>query len=155
MAKAKEEASKGALAIAQAKVEIAQAQVELAQHRLKCTLVSAPMGGTVLVKRAEIGTMIDPKSFQQPASLCDLADLRELEVGLFIQERDLAKVAVGQQCLVRLEAFPEKTYRGRVARILPVADRAKGAVGVRVRLPQGDERLRLELGAIVKLLAKE
>jgi RND family efflux transporter MFP subunit len=157
LAKAKEGAGKADLAIAQAKVEVAQARVALAQRRLECTVVRAPVNGTVLVKRAEVGTLIDPKAFNVPASLCDLADLRTMDVEVRVEERDLAKVAKGQPCLIRLVAFPKATYRGRVARLLPSADRALGAVGIRVRLevPAGDERLRPELGAVVQILAKE
>jgi multidrug resistance efflux pump len=144
-------------AIAQAKVEVAQARVALAQHRLECTVVRAPCDGTVLVKRAEVGTMVNPAGFQVPASLCDLEDSSGLEVDVWIGERDIARVAKDQPCLIRVEAFPQKIYRGRVARLLPVADRAKGAVGVRIRIemPPRDEALRPELGAIVTFLARE
>ena len=140
--------------IAQAKVEVAQARTAVAQYRLDGTVVRAPVAGTVLVKRAEIGTLINP---QGTASLCDMADLRTMEVEVWVQEKDLAKVAKGQSCLVRLEAFPLAPYRGHVARMLPIADRARAAVGIRVRLevPDADTRLRPELSAIVQFLAKE
>jgi RND family efflux transporter MFP subunit len=140
--------------IPQAKVEVAQARVALAQYRLDGTVVRAPVAGTILAKRAEIGTLINP---QGTASLCDMADLRTMEVEVWVQERDLAKVAKGQSCLVRLEAFPLAPYRGHVARMLPIADRARAAVGIRVRLevPDADTRLRPELSAIVQFLAKE
>jgi len=149
--------SKADLAIAQAKVEVAQAQVDLAQHRLECTVIRAPINGTVLAKRADVGSLIDPKAYQVPASLCDLADLRTVDVEIWVQERDLALVAKGQSCLVRLESFPGTTYRGRVARLVPNADRARGAVGLRVRVevPEADDHVRPELSAIVQIRAKK
>jgi RND family efflux transporter MFP subunit len=157
LAKAKEGTGKADLAIAQAKVEVAQAEVAIAQYQLEGTVVFAPCNGTVLAKRAQVGTLIDSKASQLPASLCDLADLRMMEVELWVSERDLAKVAKGQACLIRMEAFPQTIYRGRVARLLPVADRARGAVGIRVRVevPEGDKQLRPDLSAIVQILAKE
>jgi multidrug efflux pump subunit AcrA (membrane-fusion protein) len=104
-----------------------------------------------------VGSRIDPGAPQLAASLCDLADLRALEVELWVQERDLAKIARGQPCQVRLEAFPQTTYPGRVARLLPVADRSRGAVGVRVRLevPEKDELLRPEMAALVTITAPQ
>jgi HlyD family secretion protein len=157
LAKAREGDGKADLAIAQAKVAVAQAQVAIADQRLDGTVIRAPINGTVLAKRAEIGTLINPKGYQTPSSLCDLADLRTMDVEVWVSEKDLAKVAKGQPCLIRLEAFPREVYRGRVDRLLPVADRARGAVAIRVRLevPEGDERLRPELGAIVQIGAKE
>jgi multidrug resistance efflux pump len=157
LAKAKQDGGQVGLAVAQAKVGVAQALVATARQRLDCTVIRAPVGGTVLTKRAEVGTMLSPNAFPVAASLCDLADLKTMEVEVWLQERDLAKVAQGQPCQVRLEAFPDVTYRGCVARLLPVADRAKGAVGVRVRLdlPAGDDRPRPEMGALVAFLAKD
>jgi RND family efflux transporter MFP subunit len=156
LAKAKEGASTADLAIFQAKVKVAQAQVAIAQYRLDETVIRAPVSGTVLVKRAEVGTRIDPKAFQLCASLCDLADLQTLDVEIWAPERDLVKFYPKQPCVIRTDAFPEAVYKGHVVRLLPLADRAKGAVGVRVRVdvPAGDDRLRPELGAVVQFQGK-
>jgi RND family efflux transporter MFP subunit len=155
LAKAKEGTSTTDLAVAQAKVQVAQAQVALAQYRLECTVIRAPVSGTVLTKRAEVGTRIDPRGYQVPASLCDLADLRILDVEIWAPERDLAKFFKGQSCVIRVDAVPDAPYKGQVVRLLPMADRAKGAVCIRLRVdvPEGDHRLRPELGATVQFLA--
>ena len=157
-AKAKEGGNKSDIVIAQAKVEVAKAKVGIAEQRLDSCTVRAPVSGTVLVKRAEVGTLLDPKgSSQSIASVCDLADLQALDVELSVQERDLPLFEKGQKCLVRVPGYPRMAYKGHVARILPVADRAKGSVGVRVRLevPAGDDKLRSDLGVTVQLLRKE
>jgi multidrug resistance efflux pump len=156
LAKAKGGTNMADVGIAQAKVKVAQARVAIAQYRLDCTVIRSPVNGTVLVKRAEVGTRIDPNAYQVPASLCDLADLRVLDVEVWVQEVDLAKVFRGQSCLIQAPAIPDVTYKGHVVRLLPVADRAKGAVALRVRVdvPRGDDRLRPELGALVQFAAK-
>jgi HlyD family secretion protein len=61
---------------------------------------------------------------------------------------------------VRAEAFPDRPYQGFVSRIMPQADRAKGAVPVRVKIKIPPEEagvyLRPEMGAVVVFLkAKE
>jgi HlyD family secretion protein len=157
LAKANEGAGKAEVATAQAKVKVARARVGLAEHRLACAVVRAPVSGTVLLKRAEVGSRVDPKGFQAPASLCDLADLRTLDVEIRVPERDLRNVFLGQRCAIRVEAAPDASYRGRVVRILPVADRMTGTVATRVRvdLPEGDPRLRPELSAIVQFIGKK
>ncbi len=157
LAKAKEGFGKADVSIAEAKVELAQARLALAQNRLDATLIRAPINGTILVKRADVGTLINPSAIQGSASLCEMADLRNVEVELWVQERDLAKIEKGQKCQVRLEAFPQKTYRGSVARLLPIADKARGAVGIRVRveIPNGDESFRPEMAAVVSIGSKK
>jgi multidrug efflux pump subunit AcrA (membrane-fusion protein) len=83
--------------------------------------------------------------------------LQTLDVEIWVPEIELAKVFPGQSCLIRTAAIPDATYQGKVVRILPVADRAKGAIGLRVRVdvPKGDNRLRPELSAVVQFAAKQ
>src|SRR5262249_11779713 len=90
--------------------------------------------------------------------LCDMADLRDLEVELTIQEREIARLEEGQECLVRPETYPDKTFKGVVSRKMPNADRSKGAVPVRVKvldIPNNnrDQFLVPDGGAIVTFLA--
>jgi multidrug resistance efflux pump len=143
-----------------AKGELAQAEAELAkaEWRLENCIVRAPISGTILTKKAEEGSIVNPIAFNISASLCDMADLSDLEVDLNIQERDIGKVFKGQHCRVRPEAFPDRTYAGIVSRLMPIADRAKGAVPVRVKLqvPKEEEGVYLkpEMGASVSFLKK-
>jgi HlyD family secretion protein len=141
-----------------ARAEVAQADAELAkaQWRLgNCTIV-APISGTILKKNAEEGNVVNPVAFNGSFSLCEMADLADLEVELSIQERDIARVRKGQKCQVRAEAFPDRVYDGVVSRLMPIADRAKGAVPVRVKLsvPAEDEGayLKPEMSAVVSFL---
>ena len=88
-----------------------------------------------------------------------MADLSDLEVDLTIQERDISKVFQGQKCKVRAEAFPDRVYEGYVSRLMPIADRAKGAIPVRVKVkvPAEEEGVYLkpEMGALVSFLKKD
>src|SRR5258708_33871326 len=76
-----------------------------------------------------------------------------------IEERDISRVFRGQHCTVRSEAYPERPYHGYVSRLMPIADRAKGAVSVRVkiRIPAEEEGVYLkpEMGAVVTFYAAE
>src|SRR5262249_541017 len=118
----------------------------------------APVTGTILTKKAEEGNIVNPVAFNVAASLCDMADLSDLEVDLNIQERDIANVFKGQQCVIRPEAFPGRAYKGQVSRLMPIADRAKGAVPVRVKVavPREEEGMYLkpEMSVVVSFLAK-
>jgi HlyD family secretion protein len=142
-----------------ARAEVLQAEADLAkaQWRLgNCTIV-APISGTILKKNAEIGNVVNPSAFNGSFSLCEMADLSDLEVDLSIQERnDLARVYKGQKCKIRAEAFPDRVYDGVVSRLMPIADRAKGAVPVRVKLsvPPEEEGMYLkpEMSAVVSFL---
>lgn len=140
--------------IAAFQVEQAEAELVRAQWRMDNCTITAPISGTILKKNAELGNLVNPVAFNGSFSLCDMADLSRLEVDLSIQERDISKVFQRQKCRVRAEAFPDRYYDGVVSRLMPIADRAKGAVPVRVRLrvPKEEEGryLKPEMGAIVQ-----
>jgi multidrug resistance efflux pump len=137
-------------------VDTARAELRDAEWRLDNCTIRAPVTGTILTKKAEEGNFINPVAFNVSANLCDMADLSDLEVTLDIQERDIAKVKEGQRCRIRSEAFPDRIYEGTVSRLMPIADRAKGAVPVRVKVvvPREEEGVYLkpEMGAVVSFL---
>ena len=148
--------------IASAKAEYEQnvADRDKAKFRLDNCTVLAPASGIILTKKAEQGNQVNPAAFSNglAASLCDMADLCDMEVDLAIAERDIGRVFKGQKAKVVAEAFPDRPYEGEVSRIMPQADRAKGAVPVRVKLviPRAEEGqyLRPDMGAIVTFYAK-
>lgn len=145
------------IAAARADVQQAAAELAKAQWRLsKCT-ITAPISGTILKKNAEEGNLINPIAFNGSYSLCEMANLADLEVELSIPEREIAKVSLHQKCRVRAEAYPDRVYQGYVSRLMPIADRGKGAVPVRVKVlvPPEEEGVYLkpEMGAVVAFYA--
>jgi HlyD family secretion protein len=133
--------------IAAADAELKQYKSELvkAQWKLDNCKVKAPVAGTILTKRAEKGAQVNPSAFSNglAASLCDMANLAELEVDLTVAERDISKVYKGQKCKISPEAYPERVYEGKVSRLMPTADRGKSSLPIRVRIivPEGEQLL--------------
>jgi multidrug resistance efflux pump len=119
---------------AKANLQRAKAAREEARWRLNNCTIKAPVSGTILKKTVEIGDPIDARAFNLASIFCEMADMRELEVELMVQERDIARVRIGQRCRIVPEAHPERTFTGKVFRMMPTADRAKGAIPVRVKV---------------------
>lgn len=147
---------------AEADVQRAKAELRKAEWRLENCTILAPISGTILKKNAEEGNIVNPIAFNGSFSLCEMADLTDLEVDVSVQERDIHKISPGQRCRIRSEAYPDEVYQGRVSRLMPIADRAKGAVSVRVKVeipPElaGTDRMHLkpEMSALVTFLKSE
>jgi multidrug resistance efflux pump len=156
---------------ARADMEQAEAMLRKAQWRYDNTRIRAPINGTILTKKAEEGNIVNPSAFSSgiSASLCDMADLTKLEIDLAVQERDIAQVKTGQVCWVMPEAYQAdkeflkkypRGYEGTVSRLMPTADRAKGAVPVRVEIKHIPEAeagvyLRPDMGALVSFMRGE
>ncbi|MFO1021502.1 MAG: efflux RND transporter periplasmic adaptor subunit [Planctomycetales bacterium] len=142
--------------IAQAEVQQAESDLVKSEWRLDNCKVRAPITGTILKKNAEEGNIVNAIAFNGSFSLCDMADLSDLEADLSIQERDISRIRPGQKCRIRAESYPDRTYQGYVSRVMPIADRAKGALPVRVKIkvPAEEEGVYLkpEMGVIVTFL---
>jgi multidrug resistance efflux pump len=151
---------------AKADVASAKADLDKAKWRWENCQVRAPVSGTILKKKAEKGNLVIPSAFASDsglsASLCDMADLADLEVELDVQERDVARIKPGQPCTVmpdayqNYEPFRERHphgYEGKVSRVMPIANRAKGAHTVRVTVSVLKEEegvyLKPEMGVLV------
>ncbi|MCE9526208.1 MAG: efflux RND transporter periplasmic adaptor subunit [Planctomycetales bacterium] len=114
--------------------DTAKAEVDKAKWKVDNCRIVAPIKGTILRKNAEKGNNVNPIAQMGSTSLCEMADLSDLEVELNIPERDIAVIRVGQRCTVVADAWPKREYKGVVSRLMPIADRAKAAVPVRVKV---------------------
>jgi multidrug resistance efflux pump len=114
--------------------DTAKAEVDKAKWKVDNCRIVAPIKGTILRKNAEKGNNVNPIAQVGSTSLCEMADLSDLEVELNIPERDISAVKVGQRCTVRADAYSDRVYNGYVSRLMPIADRAKAAVPVRVKV---------------------
>jgi multidrug resistance efflux pump len=150
-----------------AQVQKAEADVAQAKKQLKnCTIV-APTTGMILTKKAEQGGYVNPLAYSGVAGyLCEMADLTELEVELDIPERDIGQIKPGQRCRIMPDAAKRDQdfnnthpngYSGYFSRRMPVANRSKAAITVRVKIeiPEGEEGgkyLSPDMGAMVWFL---
>jgi HlyD family secretion protein len=139
---------------AQAAIASAHARVKVAEEALENTNVRAPFDGVVIKKRAEAGETVSPFGVQGQASqeggaIATIADLSELEVQTEVSENTVAKLVPGMPAEVKLQAYQDQAYRGRLRQIFPSADRAKSIVEVRVTILNADARVKPEMSASV------
>jgi multidrug resistance efflux pump len=144
----------------QAEYEAAVARLKQAQWKLDNCVIRSPVTGVILTKKAEIGSLINPVVGGVSTNLCDIADLRKLEVDLEVNERDIGRVRLNQACRVKADAYPDRAYEGYVERVMPTANRAKSIVPVRIKVvPRDDEKqgqyLKPEMGVTVTFLNRD
>jgi multidrug resistance efflux pump len=141
----------------QAEYEAAQARLRQSEWKLDNCIIKSPVTGVILTKKAEVGSLINPVVGGVSTNLCDIADLRKLEVDLEVNERDIGRVKLDQACRVKSDAYPDRAYEGYVERVMPTANRAKSIVPVRIKVvPRDDELqgqyLKPEMGVTVTFL---
>jgi multidrug efflux pump subunit AcrA (membrane-fusion protein) len=134
--------------IAQAQARLEQARLGLAQieHQIDAACVRAPFAGTVSEVHAHVGQVALPGQ-----TLLSIGDLGTLCVETTdLSERDVARVAAGQEATVYVEALGAQ-IPGRVANIAPEATTVGGDVVYKVTVDLDEHPPGLRWGMSVEV----
>ena len=139
----------------QAAVSLSQARVEEAEQFNENMIIRAPFDGTVISKDAEVGESILPGGMGEASgrgSVVTIADLAHLEVDCDVKEDYISRVQHGAPAEVAVDAVPDRRYAGQVRKIIPMGDRARATIKVKVEILDADARLFPEMSATVYFL---
>jgi HlyD family secretion protein len=143
---------------AKGSIEEIDGQIAGIQNYLDWCVIKSPINGVVLEKLVDPNELVTPQSFggtRGPSTaLIAVADPKDLQVEIDLNEADVAKVMLGQKCKVSPEAYPDRVYEGVVAEKAPEANRQKGTLQVKVQIVNPDSYLTPELSAKVDFLSK-
>ena len=139
-----------------ATIDAAKSAVKEAEVAVENTRIVAPFDGTVLKKNADVGEIVAPLAgaASSRAAVVTIADLGSLEVEADVSEANITRVTSGQNCEIRLDAYPDRAYGGAVSKIVPTADRAKATVLVKINFKSYDHRVLPEMSAKITFLVK-
>jgi HlyD family secretion protein len=140
------------IALAQLDVQRAQAALEATQANLAQATLAAPFDGVVADVPASVGERAAPG-----ATVVELLDLSRWRIETKnVSELDIARVRVGQEVQVQVNAFREETLGGRVTTISPVAVVQQGdtTYTLTIELEPTDLNLRPGMTVQVEILAQ-
>lgn len=151
MASARHRRATAAVRSAEAAVAAAEAERRNATVQLENTNVRAPFDGIIVKKLAEVGEVVSPLNVtvRSGGSVVSILDPTSVVVDAEVSESMIHRVQRGQSAEIQLDAVPDHRYQGDVMQVMPVADRAKGTILVRIRLLDLDERVRPDVSAKV------
>jgi HlyD family secretion protein len=98
------EATDEELASQEARIEQMQAQVDLYEAQMRKTKIYAPISGTITAQDAKVGEIVSPN-----VSLISIISEGDLEMEAFVPEADFAKIDVGDEASVTLDAYGDDT----------------------------------------------
>ena len=138
-----------------AAVLLAEARVQQAEQLNENMMIRAPFDGTIISKNAEVGESILPGGMGEASgrgSVVTIADLDHLEVDCDVKEDYIGRVQHGTPAEVAVDAVPGKRYQGRVRKIIPMGDRARATIKVKVEILDGDAQLFPDMSSTVYFL---
>jgi HlyD family secretion protein len=95
---------------------IARTDVAQLEAAIEKTRIRAPADGTILNVWARVG---EQANLSPQGSVVLFGDISSLNVRAEVEERDVVKVKVGQQVVVRADAFPGRDFEGVVTEMAP------------------------------------
>ena len=141
------DASGSATALAQAALDQAQANLALAKVKLAQDSILAPASGILIARAVEPGDMVQPGQI-----LMQLAADGEIQIALQIDEKNLAKLALGQSALGSADAYPAQRFDAELVYINPAVDASRGSVEVKLRVLDAPAYLRQDMTVSVDIL---
>ena len=143
-----------------ARYDQAAAAADLIRKQIADCAVTAPARGTVTVKAFEAGETVAPG-----ATLVTISQLDRVNLMIYVTEQELARIKLGQQAQVSIDAFKNRTYAGTVVYVSPAAeftpknvqtteDRVKQVFGVKLEIANASRELKPGLPADANVLTQ-
>jgi len=117
--------------------ESQRAAFDLAKLDLDYTSIRAPITGVIAERHIKVGNMV-----LNNAATFKITGFDPLLAVLYVPEREISKLAVGQTSLLRIDALENQAYPGMIERISPVVDPMTGTVKVTVSVMNPDKKLK-------------
>jgi HlyD family secretion protein len=112
--KAQIEVAKAQIESAAAQVERDKAALKMVETNLRYTTIRSPVNGIVISRNVDVGQTV-AASLQAPTLFTIAKDLTQMQVDTNMSEADIGRILMGQEATFTVDAYPEKTFRGRVS----------------------------------------
>ena len=133
-------------ALAEATLAQAEAAANAAQARLRYAFISAPLAGTLIKRNVEPGSAVQPGKV-----LMVLSPAGQTQLVVQIDERNLRLLRLGQPALASADAYPGERFAAELAFMNPGVDAGRGAVEVKLRVPEPPANLKQDMTVSVDI----
>src|SRR5881296_1844221 len=101
---------------AEANVKIKQGALDKAKADLDHCTITSPIDGVVISRSVDVGQTV-AASLQAPIIFMIANDLTKMQIDANVAEADIGNVEVGQDVDFTVDAFPMRTFRGKVVQV--------------------------------------
>jgi len=139
--------------LARARVAQREAALENARIRLRNTEIRSPITGYVWKKPMDRGAIAKTNISTDP--IVRLVEIDPVITLISVVEKDYRKMKPGLTATIRVDAYPGRTFTGKVARISPVLDADTRTADVEIEIPNSGKELKPGMFARVEIVAQK
>lgn len=141
---------------AQAVVRLREASLKKTKVDLERTTIYSPIDGVVISRVVDVGQTV-AASFNAPTLFSIANDLRNMRIEAMISEADIGGIEEGQPVTFKVEAFPERQFRGRVSQVryAPVTNQNVVSYTCIVEVNNDDLKLRPGMTAMASVITAQ
>jgi HlyD family secretion protein len=130
---------------AEATVKIKQANLERAKVDLDRCTIRSPVDGTVISRSVDVGQTV-AASMNAPVLFTIANDLTKMQIDTNVAEADVGVVEEGQPVDFSVDAFPYRTFHGKVSQVRNAATTVQNVVTYDVVVAVENPELKLKPG---------
>ncbi len=110
------ESSQTSYELAEAELKSSRANLERLRTNLNYATIVSPIDGVVISRDVDLGQTV-AASLSAPTLFTIAEDLTKMQVNAVIDEADIGKIKDGQDVSFTVDAYPEKTFKGKVKQV--------------------------------------
>ncbi len=134
------------LSLAEAEVERAKASLSLARLKLSKTKITSPLACVIKEKRVSAGDFV-----RNGTPLFIIIQPNPLKLRFTVPEKDVGRLRVNQEVMLRVDGFAEAEFKGRVNIVFPNVEEKTRTLQVEALVPNNNGLLKPGLFAKVIL----
>jgi HlyD family secretion protein len=141
---------------AEAQVKIKQASLERAQLDLSHCTIYAPVDGIVISRNVDVGQTV-AASMNAPVLFMIANDLAKMQIDANVAEADVGTVEEGQDAPFTVDAYPGRTFHGKVTQIRnsPITVQNVVTYDTVIGVNNSDQKLKPGMTATVSIITAQ
>jgi len=138
------------LLLARAALENARAVYDMARLQYDYSFIRAPVDGIIAKRPVKVGDTVMPGQ-----KIVSIVDPSLLYISAPVDEADVGRVSLGQEVRITMDAYPGRTFKGKVIRLSPIVTGGRleaRTFEVRVSVPKDDIIIKPGMSADIEII---
>jgi multidrug resistance efflux pump len=148
---AKQDTAESGVRVAKTLLDVARADLQRVAALLQYARIVAPFDGVITHRSVNTGDFATP-SGDKSVPLYIVVRVDTVRIVVAVPDKAVPRLRVGTEATIKLDALPDRAFKGKVARLAGALDPAKRTLRAEIDLPNPDGKLLPGMSGTVTLM---